>query len=69
MFFSAIVKEPAAVTTADVITLIQVQRASRLGPRVVRLEDGEAGLLARTIKGRLASVSGFYAYPVQPAHE
>lgn len=62
VFFSVIAKEPAAVTTADVFTFIKAQRAPRHGPRVVRLEDGEAGLSARTIKRRLASVSGLYAY-------
>ena len=62
VFFSIIDKDPSAVTTADVFRFIRVQRAPRRGPRVVRLEDGEAGLSARTIKRRLASVSGFYAY-------
>ena len=64
VFFTVIGKEPAAVTTADVFAFIKAQRAPRLGPNVVRLEDGEAGLSARTIKRRLASVSGLYAYLV-----
>ena len=64
VFFSVIGKEPAAVTTADVFAFIRNQRASRLGPKVVRLEDGEAGLSARTIKRRLTSVSGLFAYLV-----
>jgi site-specific recombinase XerC len=38
---------------------------------VVRLEDGEAGLAARTIARRLSSVRGLYAYltatPASPA--
>src|SRR4029077_359507 len=38
------------------------QRAPRRGVGVVRLEDGESGLSARTLKRRLASVSGFFAY-------
>lgn len=62
VFFSVIPKEPAAVTTADVFTFIAAQRAPRRGPTVVRLEDGERGLSARTIKRRLASVSGLFAY-------
>src|SRR5690349_12454521 len=33
-----------------------------LGERVVRLEDGQAGLAARTIARRLSSVSGLFAY-------
>jgi site-specific recombinase XerD len=64
VFFGIVAKEPVAVTTADAFTFIQAQRRPRLGPRVVRLEDGEAGLSLRTIKRRLASLSGFYAYLV-----
>ncbi len=62
VFFSLIDKEPAAVRTADVLDFIKAQRAPRRGAKVVRLEDGESGLSARTIKRRLASVSGFFAY-------
>lgn len=64
IFFSVIDKEPAEVTTKDVFEFIRNQRAPRRGPRVVRLEDGEAGLSARTIKRRLASVSGLFEYLV-----
>jgi site-specific recombinase XerD len=64
VFFSVVGKEPAAVTTADVFAFIKAQRAPRVSPKVVRLEDGEAGLSARTIKRRLASVSGLFAYLV-----
>lgn len=64
VFFSVVAKEPEAVTTTDVFTFIKAQRAPRLGPKVVRLADGEAGLSARTIKRRLASVSGLFAYLV-----
>jgi integrase/recombinase XerD len=62
VFFTEVVKQPAEVTTADVLGFINSQRAPRRGPRVVRLEDGEAGLSARTIKRRLASVSGLFDY-------
>lgn len=64
VFFSVVAKQPEAVTTADVFAFITAQRAPRRGPKVVRLEDGEAGLSARTIKRRLASVSGLFAYLV-----
>ncbi len=57
-------KQPAEVTTADVLAFIKAQRAPRRGAGVVRLEDGEAGLSARTIKRRLASVSGLFDYLV-----
>jgi hypothetical protein len=45
-----------------VFAFINSQRTARFGPAVVRPEDGERGLSARTIKRRLASVSGFFAY-------
>jgi site-specific recombinase XerD len=64
VFFSIIDKPPIEVTSSDVLTFITAQRAARLGPRVVRLEDGEPGLSARTIKRRLASISGLYDYLV-----
>jgi integrase/recombinase XerD len=64
VFFTVVRREPAAVTTADVLGFIKAQRAPRRGPRVVRLEDGEAGLSARTITRRLASVSGLFDYLV-----
>lgn len=62
VFFGVVGKEPAAVTTADVLEFITAQRAPCRGEKVVRLEDGEPGLAARTIKRRLASVSGLFAY-------
>lgn len=34
----------------------------RRGSKVVRIEDGEAGLSARTIKRRLATIAGLYEY-------
>lgn len=62
VFFSVVAKEPTEVTTADVFAFIAEQRRPRRGPGVVRLEDGERGLAARTIKRRLSSVSGFFVY-------
>ncbi len=64
VFFTVIAKEPSTVTTADVFAFIKAQRAPRRGSMVVRLEDGEAGLSARTIKRRLASVAGLFSYLV-----
>lgn len=64
VFFTVVAKEPAEVATADVLDFIKAQRAPRRGAKVVRLEDGEAGLSARTIKRRLASLSGLFAYLV-----
>ena len=63
VFFEVVGKEPARVSTTDVFAFIAAQRAPRRGDgKVVRLEDGEAGLSVRTIKRRLASVSGLFSY-------
>jgi site-specific recombinase XerD len=62
VFFSEVGKEPSRVSTADVFAFLSAQRAPRRGAGVVRLEDGETGLSARTIKRRLASVSGLFTY-------
>src|SRR6266571_1638522 len=62
VFFEVVGKEPAVVTAADVFAFLSAQRAPRCGERVVRLEDGEAGLAARTFARRLSSVRGLYGY-------
>jgi integrase/recombinase XerD len=62
--FSFIDTDPAAVTTADVLAFIQRQRAPRRGATVVRIEDGEPGLAAGTIKRRLAAIAGLYEYVI-----
>jgi site-specific recombinase XerD len=41
---------------------LAAQRAPRQGDKVVRIEDGEPGLAARTIARRLSSVRGLFAY-------
>ena len=64
VFFTVVAKEPAEVSTRDVLTFVETQRAPRSGTNVVRLEDGEQGLSARTIKRRLATVSGLFSYLV-----
>jgi site-specific recombinase XerD len=61
VFFSVIEKDPADVTTADVLEFITIQRGDR---KVVRIADGESGLSARTIQRRLSSLSGLYAFLV-----
>jgi integrase/recombinase XerD len=62
VFFTEVAKEPEAISAADVLDFLRAQRRPRQGDTVVRLEDGEAGLSARTIKRRLASLTGFYQY-------
>jgi site-specific recombinase XerD len=64
VFFSVIDRSPVEVTTADVFAFIAAQRRGPGDGHVVRLADGEAGLAARTIKRRLASVSGLFNYLV-----
>ncbi|MFI7233557.1 tyrosine-type recombinase/integrase [Nonomuraea angiospora] len=64
VFFSQIRKDPAEVTTVDVLAFIKMQRSPCIDAKVVRLEDGEAGLSARTIKRRLASIRGLFNFLV-----
>jgi site-specific recombinase XerD len=64
VFFSVVGTPPEDVDAADVLSFIRAQRQPRRGAAVVRIEDGEAGLSARTIKRRLASIGGFFEYLV-----
>ena len=63
VFFGVVGKEPADVTTTDVFAFLAAQRTPR-HQNVVRLEDGEAGLSARTIARRLSSIAGLFEYLV-----
>lgn len=54
VFFSVIAKAPGQVNVDDVLGLIQQQRAPRRGDNVIRLADGEVGLVASTIKPEFA---------------
>src|SRR5260370_19810640 len=62
IFFTVVARPPAEVTAADVFAFLAAQRAPRHGARVVRLEDGEAGLAARTNARRLSSLPGLYGF-------
>src|SRR5450755_1290479 len=62
VFFEVVAMEPDEVTAADVFAFLAAQRAPRRGDRVVRIEDGEAGLAARTIARRLSSLAGLFEY-------
>jgi site-specific recombinase XerD len=64
VFLSFVGKDPTAVSTDDVLRFVADQRAPRFDGKVVRLADGEAGLMASTIKRRLTSVSGLYSFLV-----
>jgi integrase/recombinase XerD len=61
VFFEVVGKEPAKVTSVDVFAFLADQREPRR-ESVVRIEDGEAGLSARTIARRLSSVAGLFEY-------
>ena len=61
VFFTVVGKQPAEVNTVDVLEFIAAQRAPRRG-NVVRLDDGETGLSARTVSRRLATLSGLFGY-------
>ena len=62
VFFSVVGKEPAEIARGGRAGVHPAQRQPRRGATVVRIEDGEAGLSARTIKRRLASVTGLFEY-------
>ena len=62
VFFTFVGKDPTQVSTADVLDFIADQRAPRRGRNVVRLEDRELGLSARTVQRRLATLSGLFGY-------
>jgi integrase/recombinase XerD len=65
VFFEVVGKEPAEVTSADVLGFISAQRRPRAGAEnVVRISDGAGGLSASTIKRRLSAVSALFAYLV-----
>ena len=59
VFFCVVDKPPVQVTSRDVMAFIRSQRSSE--QKVVRI-DGTTGLSPRTIRRRLSSVSGLYAY-------
>ena len=61
VFFEMVGKEPAEVGSADVFAFVAEQRTPRR-ENVVRIDDGEAGLSARTIARRLSSIAGLFEY-------
>lgn len=61
VFFRVVSKPVLEVVTGDVLDFVTAQRLPRRG-NVVRIDDGESGMAASTIKRRLASVSGLFAY-------
>ena len=65
VFFEVVGKEPAEVTAADVFAFLGAA-AHAAAENVVRIEDGEAGLSARTIARRLSSIAGLVRVSDRP---
>nr|MDT0667952.1 hypothetical protein [Micromonospora sp. DSM 115978] len=55
-------KPPVEVVAADVLAFVTVQHTGRSGGRVQGVIEGSAGLSARTVRRRLSSVSGLFAF-------
>ena len=63
VFFEHVAKDPVDVVVADLLDFVKAQRLGPSSSTVVRI-DGSAGLALSTIKRRLSTLSGFYAYLV-----
>ena len=61
VFFEHVEVDPLDVTVADLLGFVKAQRQ---GPSTVTRMDGSSGLALSTIKRRLSTLSGFYAYLV-----
>ena len=61
VFFTVVDKTPARVTSGDVMLFITRQRNGSGDSNVVPIDRSD-GLSSRTIRRRLSSVAGFYAY-------
>jgi integrase len=61
VFFTAAGKPPDAVTTADVLAFMTAQRTGGRG-RLQRAGEYAGGVSARTLRRRLSSVSGLFAF-------
>ena len=64
VFFRIVGKTPEEISPKDLLAFVTEQRKPRGAENVARIQDGEAGLSARTIKRRLASISGLFNYLV-----
>jgi integrase/recombinase XerD len=66
VFFTVVAKEPDQVAVGDVLGFMTAQRAGAVagGPLVsaVPVGEGVVGVSARTLRRRLSSVSGLFAY-------
>jgi site-specific recombinase XerD len=64
VFLSVVGKAPTKVSTADVLAFVTAQRTGRAGVGRVLVPVGghEAGVSVATVRRRLSTVSGFYAF-------
>jgi site-specific recombinase XerD len=62
VFFSVVGKRPAEVTPGDVLGFVTAQRAGADTATAVALVDGGGGVSARTVRRRLSTVSGLFAF-------
>jgi hypothetical protein len=61
VFFTVVAKSPRRVRPADVLAFMTAQRTGG-GGRLQVAGEGEGGVSARTLRRRLSSVSGLYAF-------
>ena len=63
VFFGVVGKAPAEVTAADVLGFITAQRSGATGATPIAvIDDAQGGLSVRTVRRRLSSVSGLFAF-------
>jgi site-specific recombinase XerC len=62
VFFMVVGKSPARVVAADVLGFVTAQHTGQPAGRLRGVVDSTAGLSARTVRRRLSSVSGLYAF-------
>jgi integrase/recombinase XerD len=62
VFFTLVGKPPVRVVAADVLAFVTAQHTGRSVGRLQGVGDDAAGLSARTVRRRLSSVSGLYAF-------
>jgi site-specific recombinase XerD len=62
VFFTVVGKPPAMVVAADVLAFVTAQHTGGRAGRVAAVDAGAVGLSARTVRRRLSSVSGLFAF-------
>src|SRR3954452_17096161 len=63
VFFTVVGKAPGRVVAADVLAFVTAQYAGGPPRRLQPVSDGDAvGVSARTVRRRLSSVSGLFAF-------